>query len=450
MKKTYIALLATLMIGVSPLAVQAETIQDAVAAALQSHPSVEAAQARVDASTQDESEQFSGYFPELNVGAKGGRIFGDNSTTRGLVVTRGEAYSGYGEGSVTLKQPLLGIWQTSKKVGAAQARVLSADQSAMDTREKLALFTAKAYIELARNIEVRAHLKKSLKETQSLVNRIASAVKDGGLEETDLQRANDLVFTMQRVIANTEAGMANAHSQYVEYTGKQPDETMTKPQPAMNLAPIKVEDAIRYAQKNSAAYKASLLSADAARDDYEAERLELVPDIDTEFSYLKSDQKDDIGGETIDARAIVRLNWDFSLGGAHLARIKKKRFEHAEAQANAADYHKQLERMVRVSYTNYATQLELQKVARQREALSKKIYKNSKVQFDGARISLLDLLRAHNERTNVQMETMNAKYDLLATQYDLLASVGLLRESMGLASASETQALLKVSHEQKQ
>ena len=440
------------MVGLYSISASAENVSDAVAQALQNHPSIEAARARIEASIEDKNEQYSSYFPELNVGVKGGRIFGDNSTTRGLVVTRGQAYSYYGEGSVSLRQPLLGLWQTSYKVGAAEARVKSANQSAMDVREKLALMTAKAYTELLRNKEARELIEKRLKEMKSLEGRIAEAVKDGGLQETDQQRAQDLLLALKRTETSVDLGLQNAEAQYIEYVGIVPPTELFRPIIAINMAPESVEEAIVYALKNNAAYRASKLGVDAARNDLSAERWELAPDVDGEFSYLRSDQEDEIGGETTDARAIVRLNWDFSTGGAQFARINKKRHEHKEALANAEEYKKQLERMVRIAYANYSAQLDMQDFTRQREALSQKVFKNSQVQFDGARISLLDLLRAHNERTAVQLEEITSKYEVISAQLDLLASLGLLRESLGIDEEQfvETvqQAVIKTGHDQ--
>lgn len=444
----------SLMVGLSPMSASAEKVSDAVAQALQNHPSIEAARARIDASVEDENEQYSSYFPELNVGAKGGRIFGDNSTTRGLVVTRGQAYSYYGEGSVSLRQPLLGLWQTSYKVGAAEARAKSADQAAMDVREKLALMTAKAYIELLRNGEAKELIEKRLKEMKSLEGRISEAVKDGGLEETDQQRAQDLLLALKRTETSVNLGLQNAAAQYIEYVGMAPPTELFRPAVAINMAPESAEEAITYALENNAAYRASKLDVDAARDDLSAEQWELAPDLDGELSYLRSDQEDAIGGETTDARAIVRLNWDFSTGGAQFARINKKRHEHKEALANAEEYKKQLERMVRIAYANYGAQLDMQGFTRQREVLSQKVFKNSQVQFDGARISLLDLLRAHNERTAVQLEGITSKYEVISAQFDLLASLGLLRESLGLADGQVVEtvqhAVTKADHDQGQ
>ena len=91
---------------VLPRTVAAETLRDAVGAALVSHPGLEIAAARKDISTAAEAEEFSNLFPQINTSATGGRMFGNNSTSRGLTVSRGEAYSWLWEGNASITQPI--------------------------------------------------------------------------------------------------------------------------------------------------------------------------------------------------------------------------------------------------------------------------------------------------------------------------------------------------------
>jgi len=445
---TFCSILAFVLLPVSKVQAQEQsyTLRQAVDTALQNHPTIEAAQARLKASEAGRSEERAGYFPQLNIGAEAGRIYGDNSTTRGLVVTRGAAYSGYGEGRVSLTQPLLGLWQTSHQVDAAQARMKSADQSLVDVRQKLALLTSGAYIEIARNREIIRHFQDRLKGMEDMVARIDSAVAEGGLEETDLQRAQNMVFLTRKVIATAEASLRSAEAEYRETVGMDPPLNIKVTRPALDIAPADVDQALAYAYQNNGAYLAAKLNANAMESDLEAEKLSLVPDLDSELSYLKSDQRDEIGGETIDARAVVRLNWDFSTGGAQFARIKKKRYEREEAMATAHDTKKQLERMIRSAYANYEGQLDILGYETKRKDLADKIYQNSEVQFDGARITLFQLLGAFDERSRAEYDLINARYNVMRAQYDILANLGLLTEALGLGEEQQ-QAQITASQQ---
>ncbi|MCB1757315.1 MAG: TolC family protein [Gammaproteobacteria bacterium] len=105
---------------------------------LSQHPQVESAQAAFGRSRQEQKEEFSAYFPELNVTATGGRIYGDNSTSRGLSVTRGTGYSYLWEGSVSARQKIFDGMETRNRVGAARSQVKAAELALIDVRENLA------------------------------------------------------------------------------------------------------------------------------------------------------------------------------------------------------------------------------------------------------------------------------------------------------------------------
>ena len=81
----------------------AEPLAVAITEALNNHPTVGAAIANRDALKQERREYVSDYYPELNISAGSGRLYADNSTSRGLTVTRGAGYSWVNEVSVSMR-----------------------------------------------------------------------------------------------------------------------------------------------------------------------------------------------------------------------------------------------------------------------------------------------------------------------------------------------------------
>lgn len=88
----------------------------------------------------------------------------------------------------------------------------------------------------------------------------------------------------------------------------------------------------------------------AAGYDVDAERATLYPDLSGEVSYFKKDLADIIGGEVVDERALLRLNWAFSTGGAQLAKIRQSVYREAATKAKGEDMANQLEREARKAY----------------------------------------------------------------------------------------------------
>src|SRR5690606_16485094 len=143
-------LFAILLCAVSVLAghAYAEDLQSAVRTALTNHPSVEAALANQEAVKYERREMFAGYFPDLSLRAAGGRVFANNSTSRGTSTTRASAYSNLAEGGVTFTQPLFSGFETVNRVSAAAKRMESARFNVIDVRENLALRTTIAYLDV--------------------------------------------------------------------------------------------------------------------------------------------------------------------------------------------------------------------------------------------------------------------------------------------------------------
>lgn len=408
----------------------AQTLNEAVQKTLQEHPTIGAAEARLGFNSQEVREQKSGYFPNLSLSASGGRIFGDNSTTRGLVTSRGEAYSGYGEGSATLRQPILGLWQAGQRVGGAKMREAASVETVQSAIETLALRGAQIYLGVLRTDEILEKASAQLSKARDFKSRIQSGVEDGANTEADLQQAKDIILLLEGVRDDYDAQSQSAAAQYYEVFGDMPSNSVVKPDVLMTSIPEDLESAVNRAKKNNPAMMSALLQARAYDYDVNAERLGYLPNLDGELSYLKSDKEDDIGGEIVDAKALLKLSWDFETGGGQSARIKKKKFEQIEAIARLRDLERQIERDVRLSYAEHKNAHSQFKLSKKRHALAHDLFKTYENQFEAASVPLLQLMQADNQLFTSHLEKINADYRVLIAQYSVLASLGMLRDEV--------------------
>jgi hypothetical protein len=185
-----------------------------------------------------------------------------------------------------------------------------------------------------------------------------------------------------------------------------------------------VEEAVEYAKANHPQLLSSRKSLEAAGFESEAEEGSLFPDFDGELSYLKRDQREEIGGELEDGRALVRMNWTFSTGGGDLARIRQTKAEYSEALANMQVSQREIVRDVRRSFSLYETAQKQAELLVEREKVTSGLFETFKVQFEGARVSLLQLMQTENQLFNTQLEAVNTKYQHMAAYFALLASMG--------------------------
>lgn len=421
---------------------RAETLEDAVRAAVFEHPSVESAKSDVDIAGQVRREEYSGYFPEVSISGSTGRIYGDNATSRGLSVTRGAGYSNLGEGNISVRQMIYDGLETPARVNAAENRLSSADLTIADLRENLALRAVQAYVNVVRARKGKAMLDDYQKTVADYLARISDMVDDGAADESELQQARDISVILEGIRTDFAGQVMAAEAQYEEITGKKPDAVMTEPAPMINILPKNQLQALETAKAEHPSIEAARLKAKAASYDIKAEQGTLYPDVDGELSYLKSDKRDIIGGELEDGRALVRMNWNFSTGGEQLARIKRMRFTHEQARHRQAELERQIERGVKVAFTELQTSAEQLKLLHERTALNEKLFSAYQSQFEAARVNLLQLMQSNNQVFNTKLETVNGQYRNISAQYAVLASLGKLQQTLNLsvASASGGQA----------
>jgi len=409
---------------------RAETLKESLQTALSSHPGVEAAIAIQEEAVQEEKEKSAGLYPEANLNAAGGRIFGDNSTSRGLSVSRGQAYSWLWEGSASLTQPLFDGRETFRRIDAAEARKGSAQFTVADAQESLALRAVQAYLNVLRGREAMEKAESYREKAADYRARITAMVDDGVADESEAAQAENLTLMLEGMLADIEGQVSAALADYAEAVGKLPDSELQKPviPPLPDFADGAA--AAAHAIVHHPAVLASTQTSEAAKFDAEAERGTLFPDLDGELSYLKRDQVEEIGGEVEDARALLRANWTLSTGGAEMARIRRAKAAHSESLARTREAQRQIERDVRLAYSNLEAAQKQQNVAWQRKVVTDNLFAAYETQFEGARVRLLQLMQADSQRFNADIDALNAEYRTMMAQFGILASLGQLKNAV--------------------
>lgn len=414
--------------------VSAESLGQAVEAALNNHPSVEAAIANRDATIYERRERMSDLLPKLNVRGTGGRMYGDNSTSRGLSVTRGAGYSYLWEGSVTMSQTLFDGFETYRRIDAAESRRGAANQNILDSRETLTMSVVLTYLDVLRGRETLVMMENHHKKIEDYRQRIREMVDSGAADETIAVQANDIQVQLENTIANIKGQVAGAIAAYQELTGHVPETSMSLPEVPHDRMPENIDLAVDIAKQSHPMLQSAIMEEQAAEYDADAEKGTLYPDLTGELSYLKKDQADIIGGEVVDAKAIVRMNWNLSLGGGDIARMKGKERRAYEAKAQRAELERKLEKEVRKSWADMQTSKIQLALMNKRRELNENLLETNKAQFEVSRVNLLQLMQSENALFNSKIALLNADYRYIASQFVTLANIGKLQDALHVVS----------------
>ncbi|MBN8520899.1 MAG: TolC family protein [Alphaproteobacteria bacterium] len=409
---------------------RAESLKDAIQSALATHPSAESAKAAIEIARETLTENRSDYFPEFNVNLGGGRLYGENSTSRGLVTSRGAAYSWLWEGSTSLTQNIFNGMETKNRVAAASARETAAVLNVADTMETLALRTTQAYLSVARAQDNLKSLRSYQDKIADFEKRVQEMVTQGAADESESAQARNISLMLKDSEAELEGQLNSALASYQEMTGSVPAQALEKPKAPGELIASGAESVLAAAREHHPSLKSIAREIEAAQFDAKAEEGTLLPDLDGELSYLKRDQKEEIGGESEDRRAMLRANWDFSLGGGDMARVRKARATSVQNAALLLEKQREIERDIRLAYAELGTARKQYEVATEREQVTTQLRDAYLTQFEGARVRLLQVMQAENQVFSTQLDKINADYRVAAAEFAVLASAGKLQDSV--------------------
>ncbi len=140
---------AAALIAGSPR-VMAMSIEDAVALAVSTHPTVNRSKASMRAAEQERVEAAAGWYPTLDVNADAGWEHSENYFTRndGESGDSKDLFRKLAGGE--LVQNIFSGGRTVAETAAAAARIEAATQQVVDSEEQIALRAASAYLDVLR------------------------------------------------------------------------------------------------------------------------------------------------------------------------------------------------------------------------------------------------------------------------------------------------------------
>ncbi|MBU6234854.1 MAG: TolC family protein, partial [Alphaproteobacteria bacterium] len=224
-----------------------------------------------------------------------------------------------------------------------------------------------------------------------------------------------------------------ALADYVEAVGHAPVSALKRPILPASF-PESLDSAIDVAQQTHPQVLAAQQALIASDHDARAESTSYLPKLKTELSYLKRDQKDLVGGETVDARALMKMDWNYSVGGAQHARVGRAEHTRAQAKAQLQDVYRRIERDIRVAWSGLDVVREQFKTQENRKDTTAKVVETYKTQYEGDKRTLIEIMQAESQAFDAEVAFANADYGVISATYTLMAAMGQLLPALAPAT----------------
>jgi outer membrane protein, adhesin transport system len=409
----------------------AETLRDAIGAAVRRFPEIKAAEHRVEVARAQVGQARAELYPTIAGSLGEGRESSRNVTTRltgtDVTLTRREA-------ELSLSQLLYDGGAANGQVRRFTARAEGAVFTVSNTIEDVALRAGQAFVDVGRLREQLAIARNNIgvhEKTLEDVNALAEAGRG--------RRADVVQAEARRALAASSAEqlvgqLAQAEDTFRHLVGRPPGALAMAESMGAQLPPTS-GDAVTQALAFHPTLKTAEKEVEAAQYDRESARARRdIPRVTIEAGASRNRDIDGIAGPNEDLYAMLRLRYNFFRGFGDSARVRETEARIDEALAILSRVRVDIERDVRLAWDALVADRrrlpQLEGYAR----ASADVAEAYRLQFQLGQRSLLDVLNAENERYNAVSTYVAARAAAATNELRLLASQGRLVEALGLAA----------------
>ncbi len=413
-----IALSAALM--TSPAS--AESLTDALAAAYQSNPDLQAARAGQRATDEGVPQALSGWLPSVNAQGTYG-----SAETHAKVLKGGATVKSTTEpltGAVTLNQNIFAGGRTVAATHVAEYSAEAGRSNLTNTEQQILLDTVVAYMDVIKNQGVVQLTRNNV----DVLKRQLEATKDrfrvGELTRTDVAQSEARLSGSRTALTQAEASLTASRSAYAKVVGHLP-EMLDKPAPNENL-PQSEEQARQAAAANNPSIQAARAAERANRSAVNLAKGALLPSVDVQAQYQYGREASSGVYEADESSIVGVLTVPLYQGGAEYSRVREAKELHSQSMLQIASAERGVDENVRNAW-------EVVRAARASIISSEEQVKANEIALDGVKQeeevgsqTTLDVLNAEQELLNARVSLVTAQRNLAVAEYGLLAATGQL------------------------
>lgn len=408
-------------------AVAAETIDEALAAAYLSNPTLEAERARQRATDEQVSQAVSGWRPNLGGVAEGGYR---NLETK----PRGGGGSSYPfAGAVTFNQPIFRGFRTVNSTKQALATVRAGQQILLNTEQGVLFDAITAYMNVVRDQAIVTLREEDVRALEELLRGTEARFRVGEVTRTDVAQSRARLSQSQSALAAARASLATSRADYRQVIGRSPG-TLQMPRPLVHLLPATLEEAIALGEFHHPVVLAAVFTAEATDYAIDVAKGELLPQIEFEARYQFLRDKLNAFDETEEATILGRVNVPIYQGGAEYSRVREAKQVHNQRRIEILEAQRSVREEV-------VTAWNLLIAAREQIASDRVQVEANQLAFEGIQQealvgtrTVLDVLLTSRDLIESRVALVRSQRDEVVASYRQIASVGrLTARQLGLA-----------------
>lgn len=433
--------------------INAQSLEEAVASALDTHPDIRQSFARFKSKEEDVKRASAGYLPTIDLTAGYGYEYTDTPTYRRNAINSIDGGDGRteldrGEFGISIRQILFDGMFTSNEVDRTKFEASAEQWTLIANAEDLALQVSKAYLNFIKTKELIKLSEKNIASHQEIYEQIKERTDSGLGSIADLSQVTGRLARAQSNMISARNNNLDAKTQFIRLVNTQPQDLIL-PVPDADMLPKDKNRGLVFAIDHHPVIKSAQQDINAARSFKKSVKANYYPTLSLELA-ANSDNDlagesginqlgSDVGGHRNDATVMLRMKYNLFSGGKDVANERGAAYKVSEAQEINYSAHRQVTESFGLAW-NAFEMLDLQKKYIKKHIITAKdtqvVYKQ---QFDIGQRSLLDLLDTENELFEARKDYLEAEFNELNARYRLLNVTGQLLDSLRVTRSNAWQ-----------
>ncbi len=397
----------------------ADTLSDAMSAALRTNPTIEARRSRLAATRETLPQARAAALPSVTISGgatqsqrEGGGVAGSDS----------EDWSA----SASASQLLFGSGAVAASTRQARANIVGAEADYAGAVQTLLLDVTSAYAGL-REAQAIVAARQRTAENLETQRKFQQARFDAGAStRTDLAQAEARLAQARTQLIQSQGALAAANETYMRLVGAPAG--ALEPAPAVAGLPGSLEEALQLAVQQSP----SLLSARAAEESADAAVAATFaargPRISLEAGSSIGNEFDSNFDDTTSDSVGVRVSLPLFTGGAASSRTRQQRALRQAAGLDRAAAERQVRETVTTAWTSVDTARAAYRSAQEQLAASELAYRGVTLEQDVGLRATVEVLDQEADLLTSRLALAAAERELAIAERRLLVAVGALTQ----------------------
>ncbi len=403
---------------------RAEMLSEALAAAYQRNPQLNAERARLRATDENVPQALAGYRPQLGVGLSAGLQGVRNLLPGGGVdAARLNPLSA----GVTVNQTLFNGLKTASSVRQAEAQVASGREVLRGVEQNVLLDAVTAYMSVLSNQSLLEAQRSNVVFLRELLGTTTTRYDAGDVTPTDVAQAQARLNRGLADLNSAEVGLAASRATYAQVIGAPPG-SLAAATPIDALLPVTAEAALAIGWREHPAVAGAVLDIDVAERAIQIAQSALYPTLGVQGSVSAAKDNDPTLSIIRQNQASVLglLNVPAYDGGFASSRVRQAKEMLAQARIWLERVRARVRNAIAAAWaTHTGARISLAAAESEVKAADLAVAGVRKEAFAGQRTTL-DLLNAQQDLTAARARLILAQRDRVVASYTLLSAIGRL------------------------